>query len=74
MFQPLRWDAWALSTRPDGVKVSDSTPDSQIACLKDSGADIFISWTTPKATAQAIGRVAELKWKHHREHVEHTEG
>ncbi|TWA92620.1 amino acid/amide ABC transporter substrate-binding protein (HAAT family) [Bradyrhizobium stylosanthis] len=44
-------------------EVSDPTLDSQIARLKDSGADIFISWTTPKAAAQAIRRIAELKWK-----------
>lgn len=44
-------------------EVSGPTLDSQIARLKDSGADIFISWTTPKAAAQAIRRLAELKWK-----------
>jgi ABC-type branched-subunit amino acid transport system substrate-binding protein len=44
-------------------EVSDPTLDSQIARLKDSGADIFVSWTTPKAAAQAIRKVAELGWK-----------
>jgi len=44
-------------------EVSDPTLDSQIARLKDSGADIFMSWTTPKAAAQAIRKIAELGWK-----------
>src|ERR1700687_1924537 len=44
-------------------EVSDPTIDSQIARLKDSGADIFMSWTTPKAAAQAIRKIAELGWK-----------
>ena len=44
-------------------EVSDPTLDSQIARLKDSGADIFVSWTTPKAAAQAIRKIAELGWK-----------
>jgi ABC-type branched-subunit amino acid transport system substrate-binding protein len=44
-------------------EVSDPTLDSQIARLNDSGADIFVSWTTPKAAAQAIRKVAVLGWK-----------
>ena len=44
-------------------EVSDPTLDSQIARLRGSGADIFVSWTTPKAAAQAIRKVAELGWK-----------
>jgi len=44
-------------------EVSDPTLDSQIARLKDSGANIFVSWTTPKAAAQAIRKIAEMGWK-----------
>lgn len=44
-------------------EVSDPTMDSQVVRLRNSGADIFISWTTPKAAAQAIRKVAELGWK-----------
>jgi ABC-type branched-subunit amino acid transport system substrate-binding protein len=44
-------------------EVADPTLDSQIARLHDSGADILISWTTPKAAAQALKKVAELGWK-----------
>ena len=41
-------------------EVSDPTLDSQIVALKDSGADIFMTWAAPKGAAQAIRKVAEL--------------
>jgi ABC-type branched-subunit amino acid transport system substrate-binding protein len=44
-------------------EVSEPTIDSQIVRLKDSGADIFVYWGTPKAAAQAIRKVAEIGWK-----------
>lgn len=44
-------------------EVAEPTIDSQIARLRDSGADIFFYWGTPKAAAQAIRKVAELRWK-----------
>ena len=44
-------------------KVSDATIDPQIARLKASGADIFFDVATPKFTAMAIKRVAEIGWK-----------
>jgi ABC-type branched-subunit amino acid transport system substrate-binding protein len=44
-------------------EVSDPTVDSQVVRLKNSGADIFVSWTTPKAAAQAIRKIGELGWK-----------
>ena len=44
-------------------EVSDTTVDSKIVSLKSSGADVFISLSSPKATAQAIKKVAELGWK-----------
>jgi len=44
-------------------EVTDTTIDSQIVALKDSGADIFVSFAAPKAAAQAIKKVAELGWK-----------
>ncbi|HEY3031875.1 MAG TPA: hypothetical protein VGJ68_17080, partial [Bradyrhizobium sp.] len=31
--------------------------------LKDSGADIFVTWAAPKGAAQAIRKVGELGWK-----------
>ena len=41
-------------------EVSDPTIDSQIVALKDSGADIMMTWAAPKGAAQAIRKVAEL--------------
>ena len=47
----------------EGYETSEPTIDSHIDKLKASGADTFISITTPKFAAQAIMRVAELGWK-----------
>ena len=44
-------------------EVSDPTIDSQILKIKDSGADLFFSATTPKQAAQAIKKIHELNWK-----------
>jgi len=43
-------------------EVGEATVDSQIVSLRSSGADIFISVTTPKFGSQAIRKVAELGW------------
>jgi branched-chain amino acid transport system substrate-binding protein len=44
-------------------KVTDATIDPQIAKLKASGADIFFDVATPKFTAMAIKRAAEVGWR-----------
>ena len=44
-------------------EVADPTIDSQILKIKDAGADLFFSATTPKQAAQAIKKIAELGWK-----------
>jgi branched-chain amino acid transport system substrate-binding protein len=44
-------------------EVSDPTIDSQILKIKDAGADLFFSASTPKQAAQAIKKIAELNWK-----------
>src|ERR1700758_634748 len=43
-------------------EVSDPTIDSQILKIKDSGADLFFSASTPKQAAQAIKKISELNW------------
>ncbi|QPF85271.1 ABC transporter substrate-binding protein [Bradyrhizobium genosp. L] len=43
-------------------EVSDPTVDSQIIKIKDSGADLFFSATTPKQAAQGIKKIFELGW------------
>jgi branched-chain amino acid transport system substrate-binding protein len=44
-------------------EVSDPTVDSQILKLKDAGADLFFSASTPKQAAQAIKKNAEIGWR-----------
>jgi branched-chain amino acid transport system substrate-binding protein len=44
-------------------EVTDPTVDSQILQLKNSGANVFYSVTTPKFAAQAIKKSAEIGWK-----------
>ena len=44
-------------------EVTDPTVDSQIVTLKGSGADTFISITTPKSSAQAIRKAYDIGWK-----------
>jgi ABC-type branched-subunit amino acid transport system substrate-binding protein len=43
-------------------ETTDPTVDSQILKIKDSGADLFFSATTPKFAAQAIKKNYELGW------------
>jgi branched-chain amino acid transport system substrate-binding protein len=43
-------------------EVSDPTIDSQILKIKDAGADLFFSASTPKQAAQAIKKIGELNW------------
>src|SRR6201992_962223 len=54
--------AASLIVSEASYEVSDPTVDSQILKLKDSGADLFFSATTPKQAAQAIKKIAELNW------------
>jgi len=44
-------------------EVTDPTIDSQIVKLKTVGADLLYNMSTPKFSAQAIRKVAELGWK-----------
>jgi branched-chain amino acid transport system substrate-binding protein len=43
-------------------ELTEPTIDSQVLKIKDSGADLFFSATTPKQAAQAIKKIAELGW------------
>ena len=46
----------------EGYETSEPTIDGHIVKLKASGADVFISITTPKFAAQAIKKLAEMNW------------
>ena len=54
--------AASMIVAESSYEVSDPTIDSQILKIKDSGADLFFSATTPKQAAQAIKKIAELAW------------
>lgn len=43
-------------------EVADPTIDSQILKLKDAGATLLFSASTPKQAAQAIKKLAEINW------------
>ena len=47
----------------ESYETSEPTIDNHIVKLKASGADVFISITTPKFAAQAIKKLAEIEWK-----------
>ena len=44
-------------------EVSDPTIDSQVAKLKNSGATVFVSASTPKFAAQSIRAADNMNWK-----------
>jgi branched-chain amino acid transport system substrate-binding protein len=43
-------------------ETTDPTVDSQIASLKNSGADTFLNFAPPRSASQAIRRAGELGW------------
>jgi branched-chain amino acid transport system substrate-binding protein len=47
----------------ESYEVSEPTIDSHIVKLKSTGADIYISVTTPKFAAQSLKKVHEMNWK-----------
>jgi branched-chain amino acid transport system substrate-binding protein len=55
--------AASLIIAEEPYEVSVPTVDAQIVALKSKGADVFMSFTTPKFGAQSIKKVAELQWK-----------
>ena len=55
--------AKTLIVMKQSYEVTDPTVDSQIANLKNSGANVFFNITTPKFAAQAIKKAHDLGWK-----------
>ena len=47
----------------ESYETTEPSIDSHIVKLKSTGADVFVSITTPKFAAQAIKKLAELQWK-----------
>jgi branched-chain amino acid transport system substrate-binding protein len=44
-------------------EVSEPTVDSHVITLKSSGADVLVTFATPKFAVQTIRKVAEIGWK-----------
>ncbi|HEY8332560.1 MAG TPA: ABC transporter substrate-binding protein [Tardiphaga sp.] len=53
----------AMIVAEESYEIAEPTIDSHILNLKASGADTFLSVTTPKSAVQSIRKVAELGWK-----------
>jgi branched-chain amino acid transport system substrate-binding protein len=47
----------------ESYETTEPTIDNHIVKLKATGADVFLSITTPKFAAQAIKKLAEIEWK-----------
>src|SRR5690348_2774134 len=47
----------------ESYETTEPSIDGHVVKLKATGADIFISITTPKFAAQAIKKMAEIEWK-----------
>jgi branched-chain amino acid transport system substrate-binding protein len=55
--------AKSMIVAEESYEVSEPTIDSHIVKLKSTGADVYVSMTTPKFAAQSIKKVAEIGWK-----------
>ncbi len=55
-------DRASMIVAEEAYNTSEPTIDSHIVKLKASGADTFISITSPKFAAQAIKKAAEIAW------------
>jgi len=55
--------AGAIIVKELSYEVTDTNIDSQIANLKNSGANVFFNVTTPKFAAQAIKKAYEIGWR-----------
>src|ERR1700754_2949200 len=55
-------DKASMIKAEEGYETTEPSIDGHVVKLKSSGADVFISITTPKFAAQAIKRNAEIDW------------
>ncbi|MCP9628575.1 ABC transporter substrate-binding protein [Rhodopseudomonas palustris] len=56
-------DKATMIVAEESYEVTEPSADNHIARLKASGADVFVSITTPKFAAQSIRRAAEMAWR-----------
>ena len=52
----------SMITAEESYETAEPSVDGHIVRLKATGADVFISITTPKFAAQAIKKLAEIDW------------
>ena len=55
--------AASMIVAEDAYEVAEPTIDSHIVKMKSLNADVFVDITTPKFTAQAIRKAAEIGWE-----------
>ncbi len=55
--------AASMIVAEDAYEVAEPTIDSHVVKMKSLNADAFVDITTPKFTAQAIRKAAEIGWK-----------
>jgi ABC-type branched-subunit amino acid transport system substrate-binding protein len=58
-------DKRSMVVAQSAYDVGEPTIESHIVRLKSSGADVIVSFATPKFAAQSIKRVGELGWNAH---------
>ncbi|MBR0898977.1 ABC transporter substrate-binding protein [Bradyrhizobium tropiciagri] len=54
--------ASSMIVAESSYEVSEPTIDTHVVKLRDSGADVFANFASPKFAAQAIRKMAEVKW------------
>jgi len=55
--------AAAMIVAEDAYDVAEPTIDTHVVKMKTINADVFVDITTPKSTAQAIRKAAEIGWR-----------
>src|SRR6202034_2426540 len=56
-------DKASMIVAEESYETAEPAIDGHIVKLKATGADVFVSITTPKFAAQAIKKLAEIEWK-----------
>ena len=56
-------DKTSMIVAEESYETAEPAIDGHIVKLKATGADVFVSITTPKFAAQAIKKLAEIEWK-----------
>lgn len=55
--------ASSMIVKEVSYEVTDATVDSQVAALKESGADVLLSYALPRFSAQVVRRAYDIDWK-----------